>query len=117
MRTCAVCGRADNPLGPLRFKKHIDGEIYCADHNPNSLDSALPKAAPNPPGLSPRASSAGRLVVIACPECRGMSNKPHGLICEGCAGYGSVRIPENNLVVYRPKVEDKSPPPQLLTEG
>ena len=119
MRTCEVCGRADNPLSALKFKKHVDGKIYCADHDPNSLDSALPRVAPNPVGLSPMASSAGSLVVIPCPECRGMSNKPHGKLCVGCAGYGSVRIPANNLVVYRPRKEgdELPPPPQLLTEG
>ena len=114
MRTCTVCGRADNPLGKLRFRKQA-AEIYCEDHDPTSLDSALPPVASNPVGLSPMASSAGSLVVIPCPDCRGMSNKPHGKICTGCAGYGSVRVPSNNLVVYQPKVPE--PKVQLLTEG
>jgi hypothetical protein len=118
MRTCVVCNRADNPLNKLRFRKHVDGQIYCDDHSPTALDSVLRPVAPNPPGLSPQASSAGSLVVIACPACRGMSNKPHGKTCMGCAGYGSVRIASNNLVVYQPKVVDNGPPPpQLLTEA
>ena len=106
MRTCATCGAADNPLGKLRFKKH-HGAIYCENHMPDGLDQALPEVASDPLPFGIEAS-AGSLVVIPCPECRLMSNKPHGRICQGCAGYGSVRIAANNLVVYRPKKETTS---------
>jgi hypothetical protein len=114
MRVCAVCKAADNPLGALKFKKHM-GEIYCENHFP---------MAPSESDSSSKPSSAGSpyvggfdfasLVVIPCPECRGMSHKPHGMICKGCAGYGSVRVPANNLVVYRPRVGETQP--SLLTE-
>ena len=120
MKVCDVCGRGENPLNKLRFRKAADGKAYCADHDPASLEKALPSPVAPHPLLPGRASAGPKLVVITCPECRGMSHRPHGKPCEGCAGYGSVRIPENNLVVYRPTKklpEDTENLPKLLTEG
>jgi hypothetical protein len=42
-----------------------------------------------------------------------MSHKPHGKLCEGCSGYGSVRVPVNFLNIYRPK----KPKPETLVEN
>ncbi len=35
------------------------------------------------------------LVVVKCPACPGPS-------CERCKGFGSVRVPEGELAIYRP---------------
>ena len=112
MRTCSKCAAAENPLGKLRFRKNrIDGEIYCENCDPQRGEEATPVSAPSP---SRERASAGSLVIIPCPVCRGMTHKPHGRPCEGCAGYGSVRVPENHLVVFK---FPKDPEPEVLTEG
>ena len=111
MRQCETCKAAENPLGRLRFRKFLDGKVYCENCTPGSEQ---PSSFPTPPSSagSTTVTDPKNLVVIHCPDCRGMSNKPHGKLCSGCAGYGSVRIPIHNLVVYQPKVQKA----QLLTE-
>jgi hypothetical protein len=107
MRTCAKCRAAENPIGRLRFKKYLDGKVYCENCLPASvevLDPTPPATVSSPlPG-----TSAGSFVVIPCPDCRGVTPN-----CEGCAGYGSVRIPQNFLRIYVPKKNE----PETLTEG
>jgi len=111
MRTCEVCKAAENPIGRLRFRKHFDGLVYCEHCIPGGSGH---REVPAPSSISSATStSAGSLVVIPCPDCRGMSHKPHGNPCETCAGYGSVRIRENFLNEYRPRARPK---PQQLTE-
>lgn len=109
-RTCESCGKGENPIGKLRFKK-LHNLIYCENCLPETTKSVA--EVPSSVTLSDfdkASTSAGSLLVIPCPECRGMSNKPHGKLCECCSGYGSVRIPSNFLNVYRPKV----PKPEIL---
>lgn len=111
MRLCSNCRAAENPLGRLRFKKFIDGKVYCENcipANVEDLDPAPPKPA------SPMESSAGLLVVIPCPDCE-RGRYPSGVVCSACAGYGSVRIPANFLNVYRPT--KNTPESVPLTEG
>jgi hypothetical protein len=116
-RLCEVCKSAENPLGRLRFKKHLDGKVYCEKClpvNPETLSPPDPVALPASSFLPAQKASAGSLVVIPCPDCRGMSHKPHGKTCESCVGYGSVRIPASSLNIYRlPGVKA----PETLTEG
>ena len=107
-RTCKKCGAADNPLGRLRFRKHLDGKVYCENCIPKDRISGA-SSAPEPSELP--GTSAASLVVIPCPLCRGMSHRPHGKRCESCSGYGSVRIPANFLNIYKP------PKAEPLTEG
>jgi hypothetical protein len=111
-RTCETCGKGENPIGKLRFKKHVDGEVYCENCIPASVkDVAEGTSSATLADFGRASTSAGSsLVVIPCPDCRGMSNKPHGKQCECCSGYGSVRIPANFLNVYRPQV----PVPEIL---
>ena len=105
MRVCVKCQAAENPIGRLRFKKFLDGKVYCENcipANVEELDPTPPKRSP-----SPMETSAGSLVVIPCPDCRGApAATPH---CKACAGYGSVRIPPNFLPVYRPKQDTPEP--------
>jgi len=118
MRLCKVCRSAENPLGRLRFKKHLDGEVYCEICLPVNMGLDEP-SSPVATLSSPAKASAGfapgdqNPVVIPCPECRGMSPKPHGKMCKCCSDYGSVRIPINFLNVYRPTANK----PEILTEG
>jgi len=42
-----------------------------------------------------------------------MSNKPHGKLCKGCSGYGSVRVPPNYLNIWQPSAAK----PEVLTEN
>jgi hypothetical protein len=109
MRTCTICKAAENPLGRLKFSKYLDSKIYCANCIPGG-GGRTPAPAPS---ISPQASSAGSLVVIPCPDCRGMGPGLHGTECKGCSGYGSVRIPANFLNVYKPQTSK----PQQLVEG
>jgi len=111
VRTCAICGAADNPLGKLRFKKNrVDGKIYCARCDPELQEAAASAA---PPSVRAVETSAGSLIVIPCPTCCGMSHRPHGKPCESCVGYGSVRVPANNLAVFN---FPKETGPEILTE-
>ncbi len=117
MRQCETCKAAENPLGRLRFKKFLDGKVYCENCLPPSLTPASPSGPPpSSAGYDYKSPPPGVpvLTVIPCPDCRGMSHKPHGKTCSGCAGYGSVRIPWVNLVVYQPKTKAA---PQILTES
>lgn len=100
MRKCVKCGAAENPLGRLRFRKHVDRKIYCENCLPAKMETGV--SAPVAVSSALPATSAGSLVVIPCPCCRLMSNKPHGKLCEDCSGYGSVRIPVNFLNIYQP---------------
>ena len=104
MRVCEKCMAAENPLGRLRFKKsRVDGNVYCENCAPveHSIDVADSQPSPAfPPSLKP---SAG-YVVIPCPDCAGGVHRPHGKPCDGCAGYGSVRIETAMLNVYRPSL-------------
>lgn len=110
MRTCAKCMAAENPIGRLRFKKFLDGKVYCENCLPASVE-VLDPTSPSPASSPLPGTSAGSFVVIPCPDCRG-TVAPN---CEGCAGYGSVRIPQNFLRVYVPK--KNKPEPETLTEG
>ena len=119
-RTCAVCSRAENPLNPLRFRKWLDGKVYCDDHTPAKVEELTP-ASPVSHSVGSPVSSAGSLIVIPCPDCLGQGRAtrhpgPTVTRCASCAGYGRVRIPENFLNVYRPKW-NKPEPQQPLTEG
>lgn len=100
MRTCVICKAAENPLGRLRFKKHVDRKLYCENCLPAGLGPKEPGVSPQI--LSPTPPGVALLVVIPCPACRLISHKPHGKICVDCSGYGSVRIEANFLNVYRP---------------
>lgn len=117
MRTCPVCGAAENPLGSLRFKKYLDGLVYCERCHPSTgvVDGPLPLVG-NPSAGSPPPST-GQLVVIPCPDCAGGVHRPKQKPCKGCAGLGSVRYPSNALVVYRPPSEPEPPELEILTEG
>jgi len=98
MRTCAKCQAAENPLGRLRFKKNPqDRKVYCENCDPGSFSG---QSSPPPSPLP--GTSAGSLVVIPCPDCRGMGPGLHGKECKGCSGYGSVRVAANFLNVYKP---------------
>ena len=118
MRLCETCRSAENPLGRLRFKKHLDGKVYCENCLPFNVEDLPPverQVASSPlPG-----TSAGSLVVIPCPDCFGegrASRHPvnKNVSCEACHGYGSVRIAANFLAIYKPK---GVPAPSVLTEG
>lgn len=121
-RTCETCRKAENPLGKLKFKKHLDGKVYCENCLPFSAEVLSPvaerQASPSPlPG-----TSAGSLVVIPCPDCLGQGRSkrhPQSVIekCSACAGWGRVRIPENFLNVYRPKGAKPVAKPEILNEG
>ena len=120
-RTCTICKSAENPLGRLRFKKFLDGLVYCENCLPGHtevLDPVSPVAASSPlPG-----TSAGSFVVIPCPDCFGQGresrNPTHSNLkpCKACVGYGQVRVPENFLNIYLPKT-NKPEGPQVLTES
>jgi hypothetical protein len=117
-RTCVKCKKAENPLGRLRFKKsRLDGKVYCENCDPVGQDVTVEPVVHAPPASSssskPRPPSAG-LVVVNCPDCAGGVHRPHSKPCQGCAGYGAVRIEAAMLNVYRPK---PIPAPELLTEG
>jgi hypothetical protein len=126
MRTCNTCGSAENPLGRLRFKKsRVDGETYCENCAPltHSLDdqprsrvpeelSTLQSSRPAP--SSPMRPPSAGLVVVACPDCAGGVHRPRVKPCQGCAGYGAVRIEAAMLNVYRPAPIKA---PSVLTEG
>jgi hypothetical protein len=121
MRLCEKCRAAENPLGRLRFRKYLDGKVYCE----NCIPASVEVLAPTPPELvssSLPGTSAGSLVVIPCPTCLGQgrgSRTPtnvHLTKCAVCSGYGRVRVPENFLNVYTPDGV-KSEQPKLLTEG
>jgi len=96
-RLCATCKAAENPIGRLRFRKYLDGKVYCENCIPASVE-VLDPTPPSKPSSSPMESSAGSLVVIRCPDCRGEAAG-----CEACVGYGAVRIPTNFLNIYKPK--------------
>jgi hypothetical protein len=115
-RLCETCRSAENPLGKLRFKKHLDGKVYCENCIPFNWEEAAPP--PSQPSSPLPGTSAGSLVVIPCPDCFGegrASRHPvnKNVRCEACVGYGAVRIPENFLKVYTPK----GVKPGVLTEG
>lgn len=123
MRLCEMCRRAENPLGRLKFKKHLDGNVYCEGCAPVNVEEMLP-TSPAPLSASTEASAGSSstsksMVVIPCPDCFGQGratrNPTHANLnkCKACAGYGQVRIPTNFLNVYRPNVSG----PQTLTEG
>lgn len=117
MRTCIKCGAADNPLGKLRFKKYLDGDIYCDRCHPGRI-AEVPPALSGLEITSAGSPSTGELVVMACPDCAGGMHRPHGKPCQGCMGLGSVRYPASALVVYTPKVTvEAEPAPELLLEG
>jgi len=108
MRTCVKCKSAENPLGRLRFKKFLDGNVYCENCLPANveiLDPTPPVELSSPLG----GTSAGSFVVIPCPDCR----VPKLGTCAACADYGSVRIPMNFLNVYVPTKDT----PETLIEG
>lgn len=109
MRTCVKCQAAENPIGRLRFKKYLDGKVYCENCLPADVEVLTPRS---PEVSSPLpGTSAGSFVVISCPDCRNLPGPAAN--CEGCGGYGSVRIPQNFLRVYVPKKNT----PETLTEG
>ena len=108
MRLCAVCKSAENPLGRLRFKKFLDGKVYCENCLPANVE-VLDSTPPVEVSSSLPGTSAGSMVVIDCPDCR----TPKLGACEACSGYGSVRIPINFLNVYVPKGNT----PETLIEG
>ena len=126
-RTCKQCGKADNPIGRLRFKKsRVDGKIYCENCTPvaHSIDNVgrVPEELTTLESYSPASSvpsiprhkaSAG-YVVVACPDCSGGVHRPKNKPCKGCAGYGAVRLEASMLNVYRPTAV---PAPSILTEG
>ncbi len=109
-RVCETCRKAENPLGRLRFNKHIDGIVYCEECLPvrvEVLDPTPPAYASSPL----KGTSAGSFVVIRCPDCRSSQLAAN---CDACANYGSVRIPANFLNVYRPKKNTPEPPETLV---
>ena len=121
MRTCKKCGAAENPLGKLRFKKHVDREVYCENCLP-SIDLTQPvlpptrEEEPGGPALVVQAPPSD-FVVITCPTCRGQHPGLHGNTCKSCVGYGSVRIRASVLPVYTEPAEKVASAPQILTEG
>ena len=102
-RTCESCGKGENPIGKLRFKK-LHNLVYCENCIPMEDVAEVSSSVTSTASFDPAPSSAGSLVVIPCPTCRLMSNKPHGKLCKCCSGYGSVRIPSNFLNIYQPEV-------------
>jgi len=116
-RVCETCRSAENPLGRLRFKKWLDGKVYCE----NCLPASVEVLDPTPPAVLSSGlpgTSAGSFVAIPCPECRGMSPKPHGKGCETCDSFGSVRVPLNFLKIYTAgKAKPKTQEPGIITEG
>ena len=116
MRTCAKCGKADNPLSPLRFaKSRVDGKVYCENCTPLKQSMDVPAVDLPTPSRSFKPSAG--LVVIACPDCAGGVHRPKKKPCQGCAGYGAVRVEANILNVYHPApVPLKQTEPQLLLE-
>ena len=136
MRTCKTCGKAENPLGRLRFKKsRMDGQIYCENCAPlqhsqepagrvpeelSTLQSVVPgqpealEIPAHPAHVLPQHKPSAGYVVVACPDCAGGVHRPRVKPCGGCAGYGAVRITANMLNVYRLK---PTPAPEILTEG
>lgn len=114
MRTCKSCGKAENPLGSLRFKKsRVDGQIYCENCAPIQHSQEVAPASPSASSIPQHKPSAG-YVVVACPDCAGGVHRPKSKPCVGCAGYGSVRIAASMLNVYRLQ---PTPAPEILTEG
>jgi len=125
MRPCNKCESAENPLGRLRFSKsRVDGKIYCENCAPvvhslgvessretEELSTLQPSLSA--PSSSMRPPSAG-LVVVECPDCAGGVHRPRVKPCQGCSGYGAVRIEAAMLNVYRPA---KIKAPQILNEG
>jgi hypothetical protein len=123
MRTCNKCGAAENPLGKLRFKKHVDRAIYCENCLPG-LDLTQPILPPSRveeeggPAYVVQ-EPASDYTVIVCPTCRGLHPGAHGKTCPTCVGYGAVRIRASVLPIYREPAEksEQAPAPQILTEG
>jgi len=115
MRTCVNCGAADNPLGTLKFKRHLGGDVYCERCSPDLLAETSPPLVilEEPSAGSPPVT--GELVVISCPDCAGGVHRPHGKPCSGCAGLGAVRYPASALVIYTPKVKTE-PVAEVLLE-
>ena len=108
MRLCEKCRRAENPLGALRFKKFLDGKVYCENCIPANVED-LPSTSPAELSSPLPGTSAGSMVVIRCPDCNGARVGP----CQACSSYGSVRIPMNFLNIYVPKKNT----PETLVEG